>query len=516
MGTGRGRWVLAATIAGSGLVSLDATVVNVALARIGRDFDAGFSALQWIVNSYTLTLAAFILLGGVLGDRYGRRRVFVVGTVWFALASALCAVSTGEGMLIAARALQGVGGALLTPGSLAIISATFASADRSRAIGAWSGLGGIAAAVGPFLGGWLVELSWRLVFLVNLPVAAVIVVLALRHVPETRDEALVHEQSRLDVPGAVAVVAALSGITYALTEAGERGLALPVVVAAAVGLIAGGLFVLIEKRTPSPLIRLDMFANRVFAATNVVTVFVYAALSLFFFLLVLQLQVVSGWSPLAAGSSLLPVTAVMLLLSARFGALAGRVGPRPLMTVGALLAAGAFALALRIGPGASYLVDVLPAALLLGLGLACTVAPLTAAVLEAAPSHLAGAASGINNATARSAGLLAIAVVPAAAGLSGAGIDDPAAFDRGYGIAMVIGLVLLLAAALASWVGVGPLPAAGAEPVSAEVLPVQRLLHCGISAPALHPADPLLPGEPPAAPSAGQPDRRPRPSGPGR
>ena len=489
MGTARGRWVLAATIAGSGLASLDATVVNVALARIGREFDAGFSALQWITNSYTLTLAAFILLGGVLGDRYGRRRVFLVGTVWFALASALCAVSTSEGMLIAARALQGIGGALLTPGSLAIISATFAASDRSKAIGAWSGLGGIAAAIGPFLGGWLVDISWRLVFLINLPVAAVIVVLAIHHVPETRDDGLDPKQSQLDLPGAAAVVVALSGVTYALTEAGQRGGAASVVIAAVVGLIGGAAFVLIERRAASPLIRLEMFSDRVFAATNVVTVFVYAALSLFFFLVVLQLQVVSGWSPLAAGSSLLPVTAVMLLLSARFGALAGRVGPRPLMTLGAVLAAGAFGLSLRIGPDASYPVDVLPTALLLGLGLSCTVAPLTAAVLEAAPRHLAGAASGINNATARSAGLLAIAVVPSAAGLSAVGIDDAPAIDRGYGIAMIVGTGLLLAAALVSWVGIGARSAAAAQPPSTEVVPVHRSLHCAITGPALHPAD---------------------------
>ncbi len=486
MGTARGRWVLAATIAGSGLASLDATVVNVALARIGQDFDARFSALQWISNAYTLTLAAFILLGGVLGDRYGRRRVFVIGTIWFAAASALCAFSTGESMLIAARALQGVGGALLTPGSLAIISATFADADRARAIGAWSGLGGIAGAIGPFLGGWLVEVNWRLVFLVNLPVAAVIVLITLRHVPESRDTDTDAAQHRLDFPGAALVVVALCGITYALTEAGLRGWDLPVVTAVVIGLMASLAFVVVERRTRYPLIRLEMFANRVFTATNVVTVFVYAALSIFFFLLVLQLQVVSGWSPLAAGTSLLPATLVMLVLSARFGAMASRVGPRPLMTVGTLLAAAAFALGLRIGPDASYPLDVLPAVLLLGLGLSCTVAPLTAAVLGAAPVHLAGAASGINNATARSAGLLAIAVVPAVAGLSGAGLTDPAAFDRGFGMAMMIGVVLLVAGALVSWFGIGLV---GSTPTTdgPGVVPVHRASHCGVSAPCLHP-----------------------------
>lgn len=462
MGSARGRWVLAATIAGSGLASLDATVVNVALARIGTDFHARFSALQWIANSYTLTLASFILLGGVLGDRYGRRRVFLVGTVWFAAASALCAASPGESVLVAARALQGVGGALLTPGSLSIISATFVATDRARAIGAWSGLGGIATAVGPFLGGWLVEVSWRLVFLVNIPLAVAIVLIALRHVPETRDESS-DRGRRVDVAGAACVVVALSGVTYALTAAGQRGWDVTVVVSALLGVAAATAFVVVERRTADPLIRLDMFADRVFAATNGVTVFVYAALSVFFFLLVLQLQVVSGWSPLAAGTALLPVTALMLLLSARAGGLASRIGPRPLMTAGSLLAAAGFALALRVGPGASYVRDVLPAALLLGLGLSCVVAPLTAAVLAAAPDELAGAASGINNATARSAGLLAIAVVPAVAGLSGAGVGDAASFDRGFGTAMLIGVALLLVGAGLSWFGLGR---GGAAPLS--------------------------------------------------
>lgn len=494
MGTARARWVLAATIAGSGLASLDATVVNVALARIGQDFGARFSALQWISNGYTLTLAAFILLGGVLGDRYGRRRVFVVGTVWFALASALCAASTGELMLIVARALQGVGAALLTPGSLAIISATFAPNDRARAIGAWSGLGAIATAVGPFLGGWLVEVSWRLVFVINLPLAVVIVAVALRHVPETRDDSLQGSSRRVDLPGAACVVVALSAVTYALTAAGQQGWTLSVIAFAVLGVVFGALFVLIERRTAAPLIPLEMFGFRVFTATNVVTVFLYAALSIVFFLLVLQLQVVAGWSPLAAGLALLPTTVAMLLLSARFGELSQRVGARSLMSVGCLLAAAALALALRIGAQADYVRDVLPVALVLGLGLACAVAPLTAAVLAAAPVHLAGAASGINNATARSAGLLAVAVIPAAAGLSGSGINDAAALDRGFDQAMLVGVALLLVAALVSWFGVGAPPYAAqtvesAEPDRAaeEVLPIHRNYCCPVTGQSVHP-----------------------------
>lgn len=463
MGTRQGRWVLLATIAGSSVAQLDGTVVNVALAAIGRDLDAGFTALQWVVNAYTLTLASLILLGGVLGDLYGRRKVFLVGVVWFALASGLCALAPSEGVLVAARALQGVGGALLTPGSLAIISASFAPGDRARAVGAWSGLGAIAGAIGPFLGGWLVGIDWRWVFLINLPIAAVIVVVTLRHVPESNDTEVAVGTGRVDLWGTVCVVAALSGITYALTEAGRTGWQPSLVGIGLLGLAAGVAFVLVERRTAQPLVRLDMFTNRVFTATNVVTVFVYAALSVYFFLIVLQLQVVSGWSPLASGTAVLPVTVCMLLLSARAGGLAQRVGPRPLMTLGCLLAGAGFVTALRIGPDASFLADVLPSVLLLGLGLSCAVAPLTAAVLAAAPDHLAGAASGINNATARSAGLLAIAVVPALAGLSGAGVDDAVALGRGFVVAMLIGAGLLGVGAAVSWFGLGR---AGGRPLA--------------------------------------------------
>jgi MFS family permease len=262
-----------------------------------------------------------------------------------------------------------------------------------------------------------------------------------------------------------------------------------VITAAVIGISGGVAFVLVERRTTHPLVRLDMFRNKVFAATNVVTVFIYAALSVFFFLLVLQLQLVSGWSPLAAGTSMLPVTVVMLLLSARFGALSQRTGPRPLMTLGSVLAAAGLVLALRIGPDASYLGDVLPAVVVLGLGLACAVAPLTAAVLGAAPVHLAGAASGINNATARSAGLLAIAVVPTVAGLSSAGLSDAATFARGYGIAMMISIGLLLSAAALSWWGIGRTPDASEVDISpdTERVPVHLVAHCPISSPALHP-----------------------------
>lgn len=492
LGTAQGRWVLAATIAGSSVAMLDSTVVNVALAKIGAEFDAGLGALQWIANAYTLSLASLILLGGVLGDRFGRRKVFLIGVVWFALASALCAVSLNAGMLIAARALQGVGGALLTPGSLAIISATFVKADRGRAVGAWSGLGGIAGAIGPFLGGWLVGINWRWVFLINLPIALAIVLIARRHVPETKDQSAHPAGRRIDLAGTVLVVLALSGLTYALTEAGQGGWRPLVIVIGVLGLAAGVVFVRFERRleqngSTMPLMRLDMFAHRVFAAANAATLFIYAALGVYFFLLVYQLQVVSGWSPLAAGTAILPVTILMLLLSARFGALSERIGPRPLMTLGSVLVAVAFVLALRVGRDAAFLSDVLPSVLLLGLGLSCAVAPLTAAVLAAAADELAGAASGINNATARSAGLLAIAVVPAAAGLSRARADDVVALDDGFHVAMVIGAGLMVVAALVSWFGLGRRATAPTPAAQPDCLPVHRDPHCALTAPALHP-----------------------------
>ncbi|MEV1291971.1 DHA2 family efflux MFS transporter permease subunit [Pseudonocardia sp. NPDC049635] len=325
MGTSRGRWVLFTTVLGSGLAMLDATVVNVALGRIGAEFDTGFSGLQWTVNAYTLTLASLILLGGSLGDRFGRRRVFVVGVVWFAVASLLCGVAQNIEMLIAARALQGVGGALLTPGSLAIISASFRGTDRAAAVGAWSGLGGIAGAVGPFLGGWLVEWSWRAVFLVNLPVAVVIVVVAARHVPESRDP---QAAPRLDVAGTVLAVTGLAGLTWALTSAGEQGVDAVVTTVGVAGVLALAGFVLVERRSTHPLVPMALFRNPQFSAANAVTLMVYAALGGLFVLLVLHLQVVVGFSPLQAGAALLPVTLLMLVFSAGAGRLGQRIGPR--------------------------------------------------------------------------------------------------------------------------------------------------------------------------------------------
>lgn len=443
-GTPAGRWVLTAAVLGSSLAMLDATIVNVALPALGRDLGSGLSGLQWTVSGYALTLAALLLLGGALGDRYGRRRIFLIGVVWFAVASALCGLAPNVGVLVAARALQGVGGALLTPGSLALLSTAFTGADRARAIGAWSGLGGLASAAGPFVGGALLEISWRLVFLVNLPVAAVVVVLARRHVPESRDPAAA---GPLDVPGAVLCAVGLAGVTYALIEAPVRGVGSPAVVSAGVvGVLALVAFGVVERTSRAPMLPLELFRARAFAAANLVTVAVYAALGGTFFLLVVHLQVSVGFTPLAAGAALLPVTAAMLLLSPRAGQLAARIGPRVPMTAGPLVAAVGLLLLRRVGPGSTYVGDVLPAVTVFGLGLALTVAPLTATVLSTADARHAGIASGVNNAVARTAGLLAVAVLPLASGLAelaDAPSADPAAFTAGFRTAVLLAAGLL-------------------------------------------------------------------------
>jgi len=446
-----GRWVLLATVLGSSMVLLDSTVVNVALPTIGRDLHASLAGLQWTVTGYTLSLAGLILLGGSLGDRAGRRRVFLIGVAWFALASALCAAAPDIAVLIAARVLQGIGGALLTPGSLAIIQAGFAPEERPRAVGAWSGLGGVAAAIGPVLGGWLVQAGgWRWVFLLNLPVAAAVVVVTLRHVPETSDPLA---RGRFDVAGAGLAALALAGITYALIQATEPTGITGVIVAAVIGVAAAVAFGVVERRrtrapdpTP-PMLPLDVFASRQFTLINAITFLVYGAFGGLLFLLVLQLQVVSGFSPLAAGTALLPVTVFMLALSARSGALAERVGPRWLMTAGITGVAIGMALMSRIGAHASYVTDVLPAVIVFGLGLSVTVAPLTATVLASADVRHAGVASGVNNAVARAAGLVAVAALPAAVGLTGASYHDPARFSQGFDRATLASAVLLLIAA---------------------------------------------------------------------
>ena len=431
MSTARGRWVVAATVLGSGMAALDATVVGIALPAIGRDFHAGIAGLQWVVNAYTLTLAGLLLLGGTLGDSYGRRKVFVIGVVWFAAASLLCGVAPTVGVLIAARALQGVGGALLVPGSLAILQASFAEEDRMAAIGAWSGLGGVATAIGPFLGGWLIDaVSWRLVFFINLPLAAVVIAISARHVPETKSPGPV---PRLDYRGALAISGALAGITYGLIAASADGwTSVSVLLPLGLGLVLLGLFILVEATEPEPMLPLGIFRSRQFSAANAVTFVVYAALGGLLFLVPTVLQVVHGYSPVAAGTALLPVTFIMLLLSSRSGALAARIGPRLQMTVGPLVVAASLALFTLIAGSGNYLTAVLPGAVVFGFGVAIMVAPLTATALAAAPADHAGVASAVNNDVARAASLIAVAILPALAGISGDSYLHPAALAHGF------------------------------------------------------------------------------------
>ncbi|MDC5696497.1 MFS transporter [Intrasporangium calvum] len=448
LGTPAGRLVIAAAVLGSGMALLDGTVVNVALVRIGAELDASLADLQWITNGYLLALASLILLGGSLGDRFGRRKVFVIGVVWFALASLACGLSQSAGQLIAARLLQGVGGALLTPGSLSIIQSVFRPEDRAKAIGAWSGLGGIAAATGPFVGGWLVEYaSWRWAFLLNLPLAAVTVWIARTAVPETRDPSAPRQ---FDVAGAVLASLALALLTYALIQLEALGAATAttlvlLAVAAAVG------FAVVEIRSRHPMVQPSLFASRQFTAANLMTMLVYAALGAVFFFLTLQLQTVLGYGPLLAGLATLPVTVLMLFLAAQGGEIATRIGPRVPMAVGPLVCAAGAALLTGVGAGDSYWTAVLPGISVFGLGLCILVAPLTATVLAAAPDRWAGIASGVNNAVARAGSLLAVAALPAAVGLSGADYQSAVAFDTGYGRAMWVCAALLTGGGVVSW-----------------------------------------------------------------
>lgn len=442
MASPQGRLLLVMTILGSGMAGIDATIVNVALPQIGRSFDSPFATLQWVVTGYALTLAAFILLGGLLGDRLGRQRVFVLGVAWFTAASLACGLAPTAWTLVAARVVQGVGGALLTPASLALLQSMIVREDRARAIGAWAGLGGVAMAVGPFVGGWLVDVaSWRWVFLINLPIAAVTLAIAARLPrPAPTDRS---QQAPLDIIGAGLGVVALAGTTYALTAAGEGGLPPFAVVAAVVGVVAAVAFVAHEHRTAAPMLPLGIFRSRTFSTVTVVTFLVYGGMGVVFLLLVVQLQVVAGWSPLASGVAALPTTLLMMVGSSRAGALGERIGPRLPMSVGPIVMALGIVLLLRTGPTTDYVLDVLPGVIVFGLGLTLMVAPLTATALSSAPDEHAGLASGINNAVARAGGLLGVAAVPPLAGLTGRVVEDPAAFDAGFRTAMLACAVVI-------------------------------------------------------------------------
>jgi EmrB/QacA subfamily drug resistance transporter len=436
------RRTIAAATLGSGMAFLDGTVVNVALPSIGADLDTDLAGLQWILNAYLVTLTALLLLGGSLGDRYGRRRVFDLGVVVFTAASVLCGLAPTTEVLVGARALQGVGGAMLVPGSLALLTATMHPDDRSRAVGAWSGLTGVASAIGPFVGGWLIDAaSWRWAFLINVPLAGA-VLWASRAVPESTDG---HAGGHLDLPGALTAAAGLALLTAGLIGAGDGWTATTVgATVAGVALLIG--FVAIEARSRQPMLPLSLFSDTQFAGANLVTLAVYAGLGVAFFLVVVNLQIALGYSALEAGVALLPVTVMMLLLSARFGALAQRIGARLPMTVGPVLVAAGLLWMSGIGAGDSYVTAVLPPAILYGLGLAVTVAPLTATVMASVDEEHLGIGSAANNAVSRLAGLLAVAVLPTVAGVAlepgGTGGAIP-----GYRTAMVIAAVLCLVGA---------------------------------------------------------------------
>ena len=445
----QGRLALTAVTLGSGIALLDGTVVGIALPTIGRDLGSSLAGLQWINNGFVLALAALILVGGGLGDRLGRRRVYLVGVGWFALASLLCALAPSTEMLVGARVLQGVGAALLTPGALAIIQSSFRPEDRPWAIGTWAGVSGVATAIGPFLGGWVLDhLTWHWIFAINVPLCALVVTLALRAVPESRDE---ESSGRFDVGGAVATVVVLAALTWLLIDGpGAKGwqLALAGLAAAA----AAVTFVVAERRAARPLVPFALFRSPVFSAANLMTFLVYGALGAIMFVLVIQLQTSLGWSPLASGLATLPVTVLLLLLSPRMAELARRTGPRLPMTVGPVVCALGVLVLAAVGPGSSWVL-VVAGTTVFALGLATLVSPLTSAVLAAAPDRLAGAASGINNAVARTGTLLAVAAIPPLVGLSGDDYRDPAALTDGYRLASYVVAGLLVAGGAVSWVG---------------------------------------------------------------
>ena len=400
---------LAATICGSGMAFLDGSVVNVALPAMQRSLQAGAAETQWLVNAYLLMLGAFVLIGGVLGDRFGRRRVFLTGVVLFALASLLCAVAPDARLLIAARALQGLAAALLTPASLALIGSVFAPEERGRAFGLWAGFGALAGALGPVVGGWLVDnASWRAIFLLNLPLAAATVALALAAIPESRDP----KPRRLDWAGAVLAASGLGALTWALSRAGEHGWGDPATLAGLGGaVVLMALFLWTQARGKEPMMPLGLYRSADFSGANLLTLLLYFALGGALFFLPFLLISVHGYSATAAGAALLPFSVVMGLLSGTAGRVADKIGPRLPLTIGPLVAAAGFALLGLNAASDSWWINVLPGMTVLGLGMTIAIAPLTSTVLNAVPAENQGLASGVNNAVARIAGLLAIALM---------------------------------------------------------------------------------------------------------
>jgi len=459
------RLTLIATILGSTVVFLDSTVVNVALPAISDGLGAGLSGQQWVVEAYMLTLVSLLLVGGSLGDQFGRRRVFVIGLIGFGLTSALCAIAPTVEFLIAARALQGITGALLVPGSLAIVAATFAGAARGKAVGTWTAWTGIATVIGPAGGGALIGFtSWRAIFWINLPLIAATVALTLHAVQESRDPDAFRG---IDWAGIALSAAGLGGPVFALIEQPDRGWSDPVVwVPLIAGIVCFALFVLHEARARHPMMDLSLFRIRNFAVANLTTLSAYAGLIGGLFFVGLFLQQVAGYSPLEAGLATTPISVLLFVLSPRWGKLASGTGPRLPMTAGPIVGGVGLLLMMRINSSADYLTDVLPAVLVFGLGLSATVAPLTATVLDSVPEHHVGIASGINNGVSRVAGLLAIAILGAVisarfAAIAGSHVSGgpltahaAAASTSAFHLGVLIAGLLMIAGGIASGIGI--------------------------------------------------------------
>jgi EmrB/QacA subfamily drug resistance transporter len=444
-----GRWVVTASTLGSGVAFLDGSVVNIALPAIGRQLGGGLTVQQWVLDGYLLTLSALLLLGGAFADRYGRRRMFSWGLVLFTLASLGCGLAPSGPALVVARLAQGVGGALLVPGSLALISSSIRESDRGRAVGTWAGLSAVASAIGPFVGGWLVEAaSWRWVFLLNVPIAAIALIVTRSKVPESRTAT-----GPPDLLGAATVTIGLAGVIFALIEVPATGWSAATTIAAVIGIAGLVAFFTVQRHRSDPLLPLGLFRSRQFSGANLTTFTVYAALTGALFLLSLQLQQTLHYSPLTAGVATLPITIIMLLLSRPMGGLTGLTGPRLPMTAGPLACAAGLVLLTRAVPGSTYLTGVLPGVAVFGIGLVVTVAPLTSAVLAAVADEHAGLASGVNNAVSRTAGLLAVAVLPPLAGLSSTAPGAP--LGPGFGRAMTIAAVLCAAGGILAACTVG-------------------------------------------------------------